>query len=333
MLAAPERKNMKRNSIKSVLIRICVVLVFYLFVEWLLLGYGKVLLALIFPLLLFWTPYRYFIFNFDRLFRSFVVNSINFFRYKEYNYPKGIGTITGYVAHTDKVFGCCKTLSGVYDVYRLYNRYNGKKTYDYRSKNPKWIEWKVRVISNVNIEGIPVVPFKNLTQLVDLSNEDNSEVYTLVLVDECNAVFNSRSFKTNFQNEEQIKSMVTGRHNNMQFIFIGQRYKYLDALLRNIMDSVYECVHVPLINTVCYYVYSAYDLETCDNPKLIKRKAFRMLYLHNWVYKLYDTKALVSLISKEKMLSSEQVLNRRFRNDSIYDNRSLTRKGKKLLKG
>lgn len=318
---------------KKLIIRYVVYIVIYMIVEWLLLGYGKHFIALALILLLFWTPYRYAVFHLDLLLISFVVNSINYIRYKEYNYPAGLGTISGYVAHTNKVFGCCKTLSAVYEVYKLYQKYNNAETYDYRSTTPHWIRWKVEVISNLEIEGIPVIPFQNLDQLVKLSERDCSNIYTIVLIDECNAVFNSRNFKTNFQNEEQIKSLVTCRHNNMQLILVGQRYKYLDALVRNIMDNVYECVHLPLLNTVVHHVYSAYDLETVDNPRLIRRLALKCTYIYSYVYKLYDTKALVELISKEPALPSDQVLARRQRSGSVLDARNLTRKGKKMIKG
>lgn len=318
---------------KKEIIRFVLLFLMYMVIFWLLLGFGKKWLALAVVLLLFWSPYRYAVFNIDRLFRSLVVNGINYFRYKEYNYPKGIGTISGYVAHTDKVFGCCKTLSAVYRVYRLYQKYHGAVTYDYRSSKPKWVTWSVRVISNLDIKGIPVIPFKNLNQLVKLSEENNDGIYTIVLIDECNAVFNSRNFKTNFQNEEQIKTLVTCRHSNMQILLVGQRYKYMDALVRNIMDTVYECVHLPLLNTVVHYVYSAYDLETIDNPRLIRRLAWRFTYVFDWVYKLYDTKSLVNLISKTPAASSKEVLERRQRVNTVYDARHLTVKGKKMIKG
>lgn len=317
---------------KYAVVRIVVLCICYFLLLFLLIGFHKSIWALAALLLLFWAPYRYAVFHIDKLIRSFVVNSINYFRYKEYNYPDEIGTITGYVAHTNKVFGCCKTLSAVYHVYRLYNKYNNAVTYDYRSSSPAWVTWNVRVISNVDIQGVPVIPFKNLDQLVRLAEGNNDNIYTIVLIDEGNAVFNSRSFKTNFQNEEQLKTLVTFRHSNMQLIVVGQRYKYLDALLRNIMDSVYECVHIPILNTVIHYVYSAYDLETIDNPSFVKKLCWKFTYIEQWVYQLYDTRALVDLISKTPSLSSAEVLARRQRVGSVLDARNLSRKGKKAIK-
>ena len=321
------------KKIIKVLLRYFIYVLLFLGLEYIVLCYDKKLIALILFVALFWKPVRYFWFNFDRVFRSFIVNSINYFRYKEYNYPSDIGVIDGYFAHTNKVFGCCKTLSAVVKVYKLYHKYNGKKTYDYRSQSPHWITWNVNVIANVDIDGVPVIPFKNLDQLVALADQDNSEMYNIVLIDECNAVMNSRNFKNNFQNEEQIKSLVTARHNNMYLIMVGQRYRYLDALVRGIMDRCIECVHVPLINTVIHYCYSAYDLESVDNPAYIKRLWWNWTYILPWQYKLYDTKALVDLISKEEMLPSDQVLAKRFRTGTQFDARNLTRKGRKMIKG
>lgn len=318
---------------KRRIIRIVVYIFLFGVLEFVLLGYDHKLLALAALISLFFAPVRYAWFNMDRLVRSFVINGFNYFKYKEYNYPKDIGVIDGFFAHTNKVFGCCKTLSAVLRAHYLYNRYNGKETYDYRCKEPKWITWRVRVISNVDIDGIPVIPFENLDQLVRLSDEDCSQVYTIVLIDECNAVLNSRNFKQNFQNEEQIKSLVTCRHNNIYMMMVGQRYRYLDALVRGIMDRCIECVHIPIINTVVHYCYSAYDLETIDNPQYVRRLWWDFTYIFPWQYKIYDTKALVNLISKTPMLSSEEVLSRRQRAASPLDARNLSRKGKKMIKG
>lgn len=324
--------DIDKKLIKKVL-RVIVVIGVYVVAEFVLLGYDKQLIALGALLLLFWTPWRYAVFNFDKLARSFVVNSINYFRYKEYNYPKDIGVIDGYVAHTSKVFGCCKTLSAVCKVHRLYHQYDGAETYDYKCDKPHWIKWKVNVIANLDIQGVPVTPFRNMQQLVDLGKRDNSNTYNIVLIDECNAVMNARNFKENFQNEEQIKSLVTCRHNNMYIIMVGQRFRYLDALVRNIMDRVIECQHIPIINTVVHHVYSAYDLETCDNPRYIKRLSWRFTHIADWQYKLYDTKALVNLIAKTKSKSSKEVLEGRQRTSSVLDTRNLSRKGKKMVKG
>ncbi len=321
------------NEIGKKLLRALMLFLLYCFGLFILLGYNKKLVALAYLLLLFWKPYRYLVCNVDKLVRSFVVNSINYFRYKEYNMPRDVGLIDGYVAHTSKVFGCCKTLSAVVKVHRLYHRYNGKRTYDYKCKNPHWLTWKVNVIANLDIKDVPVTPFRNMNQLVKLADQDNSETYNIVLIDECNAVLNSRNFKDNFQNEEQIKSLVTCRHNNMYIILVGQRFRYLDALVRNIMDRVIECRHIPIVNTVIHYIYSAYDLETCDNPRLVRRLTWDFVHIADWQYKLYDTKALVQLITKSKSKSSREVLEGRQKNLTVYDTKHLTRAGKKMIKG
>lgn len=313
--------------------RLCFVLGLYFAFLFVLLGFGKKWISLVCVLLLFWTPYRYAVLNIDKLLRSAVVNSFNYVRYKEYNYPRDIGVIDCYVAHTSKVFGCCKTLSAVCKAYRLYHRYNGKRTYDYKCDRPHWIDWRVNVIANLDIKGIPVTPFRDMNQLVELGEQDNSSVYNIVLIDECNAVMNSRNFKSNFQNEEQIKSLVTCRHNNMYIMLVGQRFRYLDALVRNISDRVIECRHIPLLNTVIHYVYSAYDLETCDNTRVVKKLMWDFQHIADWQYKLYDTKALVSLISRSESKSSDEVLAGRQKSLSVYDTRHVTRKGRKLIKG
>lgn len=275
--------------------------------------------------------FRYHVWTFDLWFRSVIINSINFFRYKEYNYPGDIGVIDAYVAHNDKVFGCCKTLLAVKRAKALYERYNGQKTYDYKCLEPKWITWKVNVISNVEIKGVPTIPLKSLNQIVELSEKDCRDTFTIVLIDECNAVFNSRNFKSNL-NEEQIKSIVTCRHNNMLMLLVGQRFKYLDALVRSMTDVVIECKHIPLTNMTVRYAYSAYDLETCDNPVMIKKLWHKWEYIFDSDYKAYDTKALVGSIARDDSLTSAEVLANRGSAMTGADNaRNLSVKGKKLI--
>ena len=276
---------------------------------------------------------RYVVFNLDQLLISAIVNTFNYFRYKEYNYPDMIGSIDVFVAHTEKVFGCCKTLSAVVRAKRIFDRYDGKKTYEYKCQNPHWVTWAVRVISNVDIKGVPVEPFRSFDQLVELANQDTDGVLTVVVLDECNAVLNSRNFKSNFQNEEQIRSIVTCRHNNIYMMMVGQRFKYLDALVRNMSDNVIECVHLPLINTVIHHVYSAYDLETCDNPRMIKRLNLRFNYIYQSEYRLYDTKALVGLIAKDPSRSSAELVALKGNQQSDMEvTRHLSFRGKKLQK-
>ncbi len=302
-----------------------VILVLLVFTQSDIIGIGMII-AFFFP------SVRYFVWNFDLWTRSFIVNGINYFRYKEYNYPHDIGVIDAYVASSNKVFGCCKTLLAVKRTKELYQRFNGAETYDYKCLDPQWITWKVNIISNVDIKGIPTIPLKSLHQLVELSEKDCHDTFTIVLIDECNAVFNSRNFKSNL-NEEQIKSIVTCRHNNMCMFLVGQRFKYLDALVRSMCDCVIECSHIPLLNTTVRNVYSAYDMETVDNPAMIKRLKRTWQYIFQSDYKSYDTKALVEGISRDDSLTSEEVLAKRGNVLTGAENaRQLSAKGKKLLR-
>lgn len=275
---------------------------------------------------------RYFVLHLHSIFRSLVVNGVNYFRYKEWNYPKLIGYIDVFTAHNTEVFGCCKTLSAVKRARTLYKQFNGVSTYDYKCKNPHWVTWKVNVLSNVAIEGIPVTPFTSMGQLVKLSKTNNDGVFTIVLIDEVNAVLNSRNFKTNFQNEEQISSIVTCRHNNIYMMMVGQRFQYLDSLVRSLAGRVIECVHLPLINTVFQFIYSAYDLNNLPNPAMVKRLGIRCQYLSTEDYTSYDTKALVGRIAKSPSLSSAEVVAKKGDFQGLEGVRHLSRKGRKLLK-
>lgn len=278
------------------------------------------------------TRVRYFVANVDNIFRSFVVNSINYFRYKEWNYPDMIGNIDVFTAHDFKVFGCCKTLLAVKRARDYYKRFNGATTYDYKCQNPHWITWKVNVLSNVEIKDIPVTPLVSMNQLVELSDQDTDGVFTIVVIDEANATLNSRNFKSNFQNEEQINAIVTCRHNNIYMMMTGQRFGYLDSLVRSLACRVFECVHIPLINTAFQFVYSAYDLNNLPNPLMIKRIGMICSYLTNEDYTAYDTKALVGMLAKDPSISSAELLAQKGFTQGVENVRHLSRKGRKLMK-
>ena len=283
---------------------------------------------------IFFPSVRYCFGSIDLLTSSLVVNTVNYFRYKEYNSPDSyIGTIDCFVADSQKVFGCCKTLSAVRNARHIYKKYNEKSYYDYKSRDPHWITWKVQVISNVDIEGVPVIPFCSLNQLVELNDIDTDGLLTVVVMDECNAIMNSRNFKTNFQNEEQIKSIVTCQHNNIYMMLVGQRFEYLDKLIRSLSDRVIMCSHYPIFNTLRHRIYDACELDKVVNPSLIKCRSVKWFYLFPSDYNAYDTKALVSLVAHEKSISSTELISRKGDNSSdLVGGRTLSAKGKKLRK-
>lgn len=298
-----------------------------------LLLFGKWLIVGVLLLSYFLFPFvRYLFGHFDLLLSSLVVNIFYYFKYKQYNMPDAyIGTIDCYVADSKKVFGCCKTLSAVRSARQIYQRYNGKSAYDFKCQNPHWITWKVQIISNVDIVGVPVIPFTNLNQLVQLSNMDTDGLMTVVVLDECNAIMNSRNFKTNFQNEEQVKSIVTCRHNNIYMMLVGQRFEYLDKLIRSLADRVIMCRHFSFLNTVMHSVYSAAELDTAMNPAMVKRLSLKFTYLFKKDYDSYDTKALVDLVANSPSISSTELLERK--GDASADlvaTRNLSAKGRKL---
>lgn len=302
--------------------------VFFLFVC------GKWFISLVMIIAYFFKAVRYHVENFDLVLRSAIINSINYIRYKEYNNPDDyIGSIDSYCSHTRKVFGCGKTLSSVMLVRSLYRRFNGKKYYDSKCSNPHWVTWKVNVLSNLEIFDIPVIPLRNMQQLVDISKGDNDGIFWIIAIDEANAFFNSRFFKENFQNEEQMRTIVTCRHNNMHMMFTGQRFKRLDAMIRDMCDRVVECEHFALTNTVKHYIYSAYDLENCDNPKMVERIGLKYTYVFSDDYRSYDTKALVAEIAKKPSISRSELASRHAPGATGLENvRNLSRRGTKTLK-
>lgn len=321
-----ERKIDKFRPLISFSIYAFVLVLFFLFSRYLLmLAWG---LAYLLP------SFRYALGNLDLLISSLIVNTVNCFRYKQYNMPDNfIGTIDCYVADSRKVFGCCKTLSAVKQARYLYQRFDGVSAYDYKCQNPHWVTWQVRVISNVDIVGVPTIPFRSLNQLVELSSEDCDGIFTVVVMDECNAIMNSRNFKSNFQNEDQIKSIVTCRHNNIHMMLVGQRFEYLDKLIRSLADRVIMCRHYSIFNTVRHKVFIAAELDKAINPDLVKCVSTRYRYLFRSDYDSYDTKALVESVAHDDSVSSvELVALKGDTSSDLVGGRSLSAKGKKLRK-
>ena len=321
-----ERNIDKFRGVISVCLYSIVLLCFFIF--------GRYLIMLAWGLAYLLPSFRYVLGHLDLLISSVVVNTINYIRYKQYNMPDGyIGTIDCYVADNRKVFGCCKTLSAVKQARYLYKRFNGVSAYDYKCQNPHWVTWQVNVISNVDIVDVPTIPFRSLNQLVELSSQNCDGVLTVVVMDECNAIMNSRNFKSNFQNEEQIKSIVTCRHNNIHMMMVGQRFEYLDKLIRSLADRVIMCRHFSLFNTVRHRVYIACDLDKAVNPDLVKCVSTRYRYLFKSDYMSYDTKALVESVAHDDSVSSAELV--ALKGDTSSDlvaGRNLSAKGKKLRK-
>lgn len=238
-----------------------------------------------------------------------VVDLFNYIRYKKWrNAPSGeLKCYTG-------LFGKGKTLSAVHYVVSLYKRYNNKRVYD--SSRKKFVIQKVFILSNVTLNGIPYYPFTSLGQLVKLTEkkksldlENDTLTFIYVLGDEFSVQLNSRSFKTNI-NALFLNTLLTCRHYHISIFYTAQRFNQVDALLRQVTQTVIECSKVWRFQQQSFY--DGYELENCTNPLLVKPLKKSCWFIRNKDFNYYDTLACVGQLSKavedKDVISDKEIL-------------------------
>ena len=97
--------------------------------------------------------------------KNAIIDFFSWLKYRKFNMMPS-GQLIAYCG----LFGKGKTLSAVHYVRKMYNRYNGKKVYDFEKK--KWLKQCVLVLSNVELTDIPYLPFRSLSQIVSIAEEN-----------------------------------------------------------------------------------------------------------------------------------------------------------------
>lgn len=254
-----------------------------------------------------------------------VPDFIQYIRYRRWNECPSFGRIVCYTG----LFGQGKTKECVRFITNQYERYNGKMIYDF--ENGAFVQQRIVVYSNVDLT-IPYVKLTSLQQLVDCQYSDPG-VVNLFLIDEASVVFNSREFKSNFSTPA-LNTILTSRHHKIGIYLTSQRFGHMDALLRQVTSSVYECTFFKPLRIQRIKVYDAWECENCSNLLLLKPLRVMYHYTTNEDYDNYDTYAMVDAISKKcednDFYSDEQVLERQYSGDS--DVRLLNKPKSKLKK-
>lgn len=220
---------------------------------------------------------------------------------------------TGLIVAFCGLFGKGKTLSGVYEVTYLYNKYNGKKVYDKYRK--RWVIQRVVVYSNVDLS-IPYVKFTGLQQMVDVAaqREQIDELcgtltISLFLGDEFSVQMNSREFKKNF-NALLLNTILTCRHHYISLYYTAQRFGHVDALLRQVTSYVVDCDKV--WRYVRNYHYDAWEMENATNVMLLKPIRRKCWFATNKDFAKYNTLACVENMVKDceegKTLTEQEIL-------------------------
>lgn len=212
------------------------------------------------------------------------------------------------------LFGKGKTLSAVHKVTSMYRRYDGKKVWCGRRE--KFVTQRVQILSNVDLLTVPYERLESLSQViwraennVAIDDVNDTLTVTLVLGDEFSVQLNSRSFKTNID-PLFLNTLLTSRHYHISIFYTTQRFKLVDALLRQVTSYVVDCNK--LWRFQAQAIYDAWDLENASNVQLIKPLSRRCWFVENKDYAAYDTLACVDDLKKSvkdgDMLSSEEIL-------------------------
>ena len=233
---------------------------------------------------------RFLVFNLHKILFGAIPDLYKYIRYKRWNECNSFGKIVCYTG----LFGQGKTKECVRFITEQYNRFNGKMIYDFTSK--KWIQQVVHVYSNVELN-IPYVKLTSLQQLVDCQNTDFGTV-NLFLIDEASVVFNSREFKNNFSTPA-LNIILTSRHHKIGVYLTAQRFGHMDALLRQVTSTVYECSYFKPLRIQKIKVFDAWECENCSNLMLLKPLQILYTYTTDKDYNAYDTNAMVQDISKK----------------------------------
>lgn len=225
-----------------------------------------------------------------------------YFKHKIYNNCE-----SGFIDCYCGLFGQGKTVSAVNRITSDYLRYNNKLVWT----GNKFERCQIRILSNVELNGIPYTKLESMQQIVDWTSyaPDHRNEWCLALIDEASAILNSRDFQRNLD-FFSINALVTCRHYNLGIVLTSQRFLLIDKLAREVCQTVYQCKK---IWRVCLHaVYDAYSLENAPNPMEVKPCKWNGILLSDRIFRKYDTLATVGQIKKscEKgdMLRTKDIL-------------------------
>lgn len=237
-------------------------------------------------------------------------DSFFYFYHKHYNNCE-VGQILAYCG----LFGKGKTLSAVHDALaKRYYKYNDKLVWDRGRK--KFVTQKIKLVSNVELKGVPYEKFVSLSQLVSISETikeidaaNDTLTVTVVVGDEFSVQLNSRKFKDNID-PLFLNTLLTCRHHHILIVYTAQRFGQVDALLRQVTSKVIECKKTWRI--MVSEVYDAWDLENCTNLSMVKPLRRFGWFIDDKDFNAYDTLACVSNLAKSckegDMLTEDEIL-------------------------
>lgn len=256
------------------------------------------MLCLIFPLIPFLITHFYQICVWG------LVDLYYYFKHKRWNECPYFGQVWITTAYRNKVFGSGKTLDITMIVRMIYKRYNGLQVWD--PDQGKFVTQHINVISNVDFDPKFGIPYKKFISAVQFKTVEQGPMdVTIFLFDEIGAIWNSRNYKDNISTE-LLKHLLQCRKNKIMIIGSSQRFKFVDALLRQITGSVF-CVK-KYWRILRKLEYDPYELENCTNMEMIKPICTKYKFIYNKDFAAYDTRAKVDDLQKLDLLPDKEIL-------------------------
>ncbi len=267
----------------------------------------KIILVIVFIYLFFLLPeLRYSMFHLPKVSYNCFRDIRNWFKYKRYNEFTGFGKMVMYVADDKQPFGSGKSLNLVRAANNIYNQYNNLPVWSESEK--KFVKQKIQIVSNVQLYGIPYIPFVSERQIIDLKTEEN--VITIFLLDEVGTCFNSRDWKTNLT-EDLLNSLLQQRKHKIAIWGTVQDFSLMDATMRKLTTYVYTCRK--RWRFLVLKEYYAKDIERAQyNSTIVQQNKTLCRWATDKLYNSYSTNQIVEKLKKDtasgKMLTNKEIL-------------------------
>lgn len=239
--------------------------------------------------------------HFYHIITNGAVDLYKYIKHKERNRCKAYGRIYMITAYRNKVFGSGKTLDMTMLARQIFNKYDGLPVWN--EDRQEFMTQHIHLISNVELLDVPYTPFTTAEQLKNVVQDEDD--VTLFVFDEVGAIWNSRNYKDNISTE-LLKRLLQVRKNKIGILCTAQRFKFVDALLRQITGSLY-CVNKTW-RILSVREYDAVSFENCDNIDMIKPLSIGFKFVFDKDYRAYDTSAIVENLKKADMLSDSEIL-------------------------
>lgn len=256
---------------------------------------------------------KYILKNPKKVFINAKTDIYKYFKYKKWRVCNNYGYLNIYSAYSNQVFGCGKTLTMVKDAISLYKKYNNVDIYD--EENHEWVTQKVHLISNIKLFGVPYYEFIDENQFTEFDKyKFDKQDITVYLIDEMQALYDSRSFKDNIS-KDFMEQFLQCRKNKIIILATAQRFSRCDKFLRELCSTLITCQkHWRFIKCI---EFNANTVEHCQDLSLVKPLNSGGVWLStDQDYKSYDTQEHVKRLLNTEYISNDEILNNRdFNND------------------